>query len=284
MLIFKSSFFYYNNEFEIKSLNLMVFKITKSEENSQNIRQSRKTYKKSSDISDLLKNQVRFNIYSMLEVFGELSLTKLAYKLHKSKSTIHEHLKRLLETGLISTPIKKPSLSKSNVFENYYKLSENYRNVLSHIDDQLDLLTPMTKRKAKHILQMGKSMTKFFISSLEKKLSFYHEMEASIEKNPDQIIEIISEMNSFETDNDGDIQKNSKGENIFHSENFNSFNYYNNSQLDYMRERLFSFYTELENNKRFIELGRKEKDRGSLVITTVIPLKRIFDFNNSPKN
>jgi DNA-binding transcriptional ArsR family regulator len=220
---------------------------------------------------------VRFNIYSMLEVFGELSLTNLAEKLHKSKSTIHEHLKRLIETGLISAPIKKPSHLKKNVYENYYKLSENYVEILSHIDDQTNLDTPMTKKKAKNVIQMGKSMVKLFISFLEKKFSFLHEMEKSMEKEPDQIVNLINEMNHIKTDDIGDVLKDSNGENLFHSENFNSFNFYNSYQLDYMREKLFKLYKDLESDEYFIGLGNKEKARGSLVITTVIPLKRIIE-------
>ena len=54
-----------------------------------------------SDLIDLFKSKSKFEIYNHLKMFGQLSLTELAEKLGKSKSTIHEHLKPLLQYDLV---------------------------------------------------------------------------------------------------------------------------------------------------------------------------------------
>ena len=52
------------------------------------------------ELADLLKGKTKFQIYTYLEMYGELSLTKIAKKLNKSKSTIYEHLKILHEINI----------------------------------------------------------------------------------------------------------------------------------------------------------------------------------------
>ncbi|MFW9781638.1 MAG: ArsR family transcriptional regulator, partial [Candidatus Heimdallarchaeota archaeon] len=44
---------------------------------------------------------IRLQIWGLLNVYPELSFTELAKKLGKSKSTIHPHLQKLIELGII---------------------------------------------------------------------------------------------------------------------------------------------------------------------------------------
>ncbi|MBY8982733.1 MAG: helix-turn-helix transcriptional regulator, partial [Candidatus Lokiarchaeota archaeon] len=53
------------------------------------------------ELADLLKGKTKFQLYTYLEMYGKLSLTKIAKKLNKSKSTVYEHLKVLHEIGLV---------------------------------------------------------------------------------------------------------------------------------------------------------------------------------------
>ena len=46
-------------------------------------------------------NDIRYRIYGLLSVYPELSFTELAKKLEKSKSTLHPHLQKLIELGII---------------------------------------------------------------------------------------------------------------------------------------------------------------------------------------
>ncbi len=71
------------------------------------------------DISDLAG--IRLRIWGLLNVYPELSFTELAKKLGKSKSTIHPHLQKLIELGIVG--ISRKEHIRANIEAHYYSLT-----------------------------------------------------------------------------------------------------------------------------------------------------------------
>jgi DNA-binding transcriptional ArsR family regulator len=67
-------------------------------ENSRSYEDHLKSFKK---VLELLKGKLRSNIFLLLLVHGELSLTRLCEVMGKPKTTVFHHVSRLIETGLI---------------------------------------------------------------------------------------------------------------------------------------------------------------------------------------
>ena len=55
----------------------------------------------SSKNSNFFKNEIRFRIWGLLSMYSELSFTELCKRLIKSKSTVHPHLQKLIEHGIV---------------------------------------------------------------------------------------------------------------------------------------------------------------------------------------
>jgi DNA-binding MarR family transcriptional regulator len=70
---------------------------------------------------DIMSSEPKFQIWSMLSIYQELSLADLARLTYKSKSTIHEHLKKMIEGGIVYETRSEPS--KSNIEKKYYGLA-----------------------------------------------------------------------------------------------------------------------------------------------------------------
>ncbi|HUU78098.1 MAG TPA: winged helix-turn-helix domain-containing protein [candidate division Zixibacteria bacterium] len=65
---------------------------------------------------DVFNNRARFSIYIYLLIYHELTLDDFSELLQKSKSTIHHHLQKYIELGMIEDSIKPGSKTK------YYKI------------------------------------------------------------------------------------------------------------------------------------------------------------------
>ena len=53
------------------------------------------------DYYKVFQNDIRFQIWGLLSIFPELSFTEICRKLSRSKSTVHHHLQKLLEIGVV---------------------------------------------------------------------------------------------------------------------------------------------------------------------------------------
>ena len=81
----------------------------------------------------LLESEVRFRIFSLLHIYPELSFSKISNLLNKSKSTLHPHLQKLIEIGLIE--VSREEKVKGNFTRNYYSLKSGIFKELDYLDD-----------------------------------------------------------------------------------------------------------------------------------------------------
>lgn len=68
-------------------------------------------------------SDIKYGIYGLLNIYHELSFSELAKKLGKAKSTIHPHLKKLMELGIIE--ISRKQFVKANIKAYYYSLNQD---------------------------------------------------------------------------------------------------------------------------------------------------------------
>ena len=98
-----------------------------------------------SDIYAILNNELRFQIISYLLIFNELSMSDLNRKLKRSKSTLHRHIKLLIELGFIE--LSKEKKVRGSIKAKYFKLTNKFLNLLDYGEKKLKIRGDEVKKK-----------------------------------------------------------------------------------------------------------------------------------------
>ncbi|MFX1431618.1 MAG: helix-turn-helix domain-containing protein [Promethearchaeota archaeon] len=136
------------------------------------------------DISVL--SGIRYRIWGLLKVYPELSFTELAKKLGKSKSTIHPHLQKLIELGIVE--ISKKEHIRANIEAHYYSLTPDSDEITSVLG--CDLSHGLDKELVKMMAKSLKSLVLNNKKILDKYIKFFEYIE---ETGSDEIIKIWKE-------------------------------------------------------------------------------------------
>lgn len=134
-------------------------------------------------------NDIRYRIWGLLSVYPELSFTELAKKLGKSKSTIHPHLQKLIELGIVEISRKKHV--RANIEAHYYSLTPNAEEILSVAG--VDPSHGYDKEIIQNIAKSHKSFGMYNRKILDKFIEFYEYLE---ETNSDDIVEMYKKVYS----------------------------------------------------------------------------------------
>ncbi|MFX1480196.1 MAG: winged helix-turn-helix domain-containing protein, partial [Promethearchaeota archaeon] len=116
----------------------------------------------------------------------------LAKKLGKSKSTIHPHLQKLIELGIVE--ISKRERIRANIEAHYYSLTPNAHGITSIPGS--DLSHGLNKELVKMIAKSLKSVILYHKKFLDKYIKFFEYIE---ETDSDDIIKFWKE--TFKTKN-----------------------------------------------------------------------------------
>ncbi|UCG02688.1 MAG: helix-turn-helix domain-containing protein [Candidatus Heimdallarchaeota archaeon] len=92
----------------------------------------------------ILNSPVRHNIFFLLNVYRELSLTDLSQLLHKSKPALHRHIQKMIEAGIIKE--SKEEKVRGSIKAKYYKL---VKDVTQEYIDRAELLAVENPEKRK---------------------------------------------------------------------------------------------------------------------------------------
>jgi predicted transcriptional regulator len=229
-------------------------------------------------IWEMIKNKAKTQIYNAFRMYGRLSLTELAEKLHKSKSTIHTHLNFLLELGII-TKERVPLDSNPNVYENHYELSENAGEVFRAIDMEFKPFKKLTKEQIQQMIEPAISMNRLLKSYFETQIKYFKAIRDS--GFDDEAIEDFNKVISWVNDNEGNP--------VILSRNTNSFAFYAEKEYFKEMERIFELemYKDLDWDEIFSdqeiapEEGQLEKPM--LIIKSTIPYGYILEYLNKQK-
>ena len=130
---------------------------------------------------------IRFRIWGLLKVYPELSFTELAKKLGKSKSTIHPHLQKLIELGIVE--ISKREHVRANIEAHYYSLTPDADKITSLA--AYDLSHGFDKELVQRVAKSTKSIAMYNRKILDKCIKFCEYVE---ETDSDDIVEICKEI------------------------------------------------------------------------------------------
>lgn len=114
-------------------------------------------------IMDVLKSNTRLQIFFLLNIYKELSMTELAEILNISKSALHRHLKKLLESNIIE--VSREEQVRGSILAKYYHISDKLPGTNESLDHKsLFQEEDISKKRnnLKTILEFEKS--KFFVN------------------------------------------------------------------------------------------------------------------------
>ncbi|MFX1327524.1 MAG: winged helix-turn-helix domain-containing protein [Promethearchaeota archaeon] len=126
---------------------------------------------------------IRLRIWGLLNVYPELSFTELAKKLRKSKSTIHPHLQKLIELGIVE--ISKREHIRANIEAHYYSLTPDANEITSIA--AYDLSQGYDKEVVQKSAKAGKSKIIYQRRLLDSYIKF---LAYLAETDSDDIVEI----------------------------------------------------------------------------------------------
>jgi len=195
-------------------------------------------------VTEILKSEIRFRIFVLLNLYPELSFSEISQKLNKSKSTIHPHLEKLIKLELIE--VSREEKVRGNIPAKFYSLKKGYLEKLAGIDEESSEL-PVDEST----LMFFRTWTNFIIKTLEMYYKFFE-----IKASEGSISKILEEM-----------RKNKEG--------FSSMYFFSKEQ--YMKAR--DYYHEYQ--EKLTELEAEEnglkKERPFYIFTIAIPLKRVIE-------
>ncbi|MFX0040923.1 MAG: helix-turn-helix domain-containing protein [Promethearchaeota archaeon] len=237
------------------------------------------------DIMDLL-NKTRFQIFTYLNIYGKLSLTEIAEKLHKSKSTIHEHIKKLKEVnGIVEEKraiYSDPNSDKPKVFENIYSLNPDFSTELEAFIPGLNPKEP-TVDQAKAIIDLLLFSIKIRKANLNTAQRFIEKVSSNFGKDPEKTMidvkKLISglflpkyEIKKNESEKDAKERSNSREYPLI-----STYVHLSPRQFNILSEK-FTTFCQLFYSEEFKRASSNEKP--FIFMTTGIPIKSFLEFLN----
>ncbi|QEE17101.1 hypothetical protein DSAG12_02933 [Promethearchaeum syntrophicum] len=152
---------------------------------------------------DLFKSKINFQLWGLFSMYSKLSLSELAIKLGKSKSTLHPYIKDLLLREIIE--VKEELQVRGNIKAKIYGFKKGYdKRIFSCEEDEKCIKkTKFDKEFGKEFLRENIMKTKLFVKTLETQLAFFDKLLRSGIDGPDeraiQILERIYELNPDQT-------------------------------------------------------------------------------------
>jgi len=193
---------------------------------------------------EILRSEIRFSIFVLLNLYPELSYSEISQKLSKAKSTLHPHLKKLIKLELIE--VSREEKVRGNIPANFYSLKKGYLEKLADIEQDSSELPPDESS-----LVFFKTMTNFLIKTLELYYKFIENMASE-----DNFSMVLKEMR--------------KKKKMLSSMYFFSKEHY---------KKASDYYHEFTQKLNELEAEEEElkKERPFFLFTVVLPLKRIIE-------
>lgn len=236
---------------------------------------------KMANIIDLL-GKTKFQIFSFLNIYGQLSLSEIAQKLNKSKSTIHSHIQKMKEFDVVieeKRPIySDPGSDKPKVFENIYSINPNFETEFEAILPELNT-EDLTAEQAKTILDVMLFMTKIRIVNLEIQQQFFEKINANLENSPKEMINLTKKLiyGLFNPKCDINSEVDSKKSENQEFPLISAYVYLSPRQFNLFSEK-FTQLCQFFYSEEFQTLSTNEKP--IIFMGTGIPMKNFIDFLN----
>lgn len=236
--------------------------------------------KKSNSAFEILKSKSKFQIYSLLEMYPEISLNHLCLLMQKKKPTVHGHLKILIEAGIVAEPTFKSvegdperGTTKKNV-QAFYSLTENYQDIMNDTDPEPEILDDLSTTMIQNQVATAKAISNINIMNLTRVIEFFNKVEKKIQlegKVSPEIIAMFESMVGVEPDKDGFDRVYSEFTNSFYYFTEDQFHKYRIAYNTFMEE----FLDKIEHENKNSKLAKP-----NYVMSVSIPMKKIIEFLN----
>ncbi len=215
---------------------------------------SGKKEQKPKNLWEVLRFKTKFQIYGYLNVYRERTLAELSELTGKSKSTIHEHIKSLIEWGFVRETREEDS--HSNIKTKYFSWNKN-----------VDLEECCAEPKKDEILTEKKARNKI------KTLKSFVAYNKNILDNFDKFLDTLdNQLNEGETD-----KVISKIEEVYKTEGnarpFISIAFYTKENALKMQDEFYDLYKEIPDEEK-TEIGESPYFGGM----SLFPIKLIMDY------
>ncbi|MHA1987443.1 MAG: ArsR family transcriptional regulator [Promethearchaeota archaeon] len=125
------------------------------------------------------QSPIRSHIVGLLIMYPELSFTDLSKKMGRSKSTIHPHLKKLEEVGIIRVNREVHRGGNPAKFYSYNRESARKTTV-----GKIDKSSGINKDNAKKIITTEKNKMVVLKGVIEMYIKFWEQMEENLDEAP----------------------------------------------------------------------------------------------------
>jgi predicted transcriptional regulator len=223
----------------------------------------------------LIKNNAKMQIFNAFDMYGRMSLTELADRLYKSKSTVHTHLGFLLKLGIVKKE-RVPLDSNTNVYENYYELADNIDEIFGAIDYDYQPFEKLTKEQVQKMIEPAIAMSRVLKSFYETHIRY---LEAIRDSGFDEeAVNSINQALKWVEDKDGNP--------VLLARNSFSFNFYSEREFFQEKDRILKINR--DNNLNWDAILEEEDEtnqieRPLLIITSTMPYGYYLEYLNTQK-
>ncbi len=224
---------------------------------------------------NMIKNKSKIQIFNAFDMYGRMSLTELAERLHKSKSTISTHLKFMQKLGIL-TKERVPLDSNPNVYENFYEIPENVDEIFSAIDFEYRPFQKIPREQVAQLIEPAIAMSRWMKSYFETHIQY---LEALRDSGIDE--EAVNSLNQtlkWVYDRDGNP--------VMLARNSFSFAFY--SEREFFEEKGRIYQLDKYNNIDWDTVLEKEEsgsqiEKPFLVIKTTMPYGYYLEYLTKQK-
>lgn len=136
-------------------------------------------------IDEIVRSKTRFQICNFLIIYRELSILDLSRRIGKSKSTIYEHLKKMMDAGFVK--VSREEKSRSNIKRKYY----------SWIEKDSERIKPekFSEEYCRHKIDVLRSFAVLNQSILKNWIEFLENLEEKFEEgNLEEAVSIFKKI------------------------------------------------------------------------------------------
>ena len=216
-------------------------------------------------LEEIYTNEMRFHIIMLLQVYNELSLTELAEKVGRTKPTVHHHLQKMLELGVVIE--SREETVRGSIPAKFYSLSKQERNLPGVMFSWVIGTDDSKVRFHRLNIFLGalKSISHRFLTSFGLSEYYIKFIEQEADRGEQNIDYTMLEQ--------------------FHKENPSYWQYHllSDEQFEEYEEIYDDFNNKIKTLKEKQSSSGDTNDKSHLILVTTLPIRKILDLKQELK-
>ncbi len=228
-------------------------------------------------IHQIFLSKIKFRIYTLFEIYRKLTLQEIADKLSRDKSSIHPHVRKLIEIGILKPP-KEVDEKRNYILE----LTDDYEEKLNQIDGELEFENGLTPTLISQVTQMGSKWMQVEKSLLDEHIQF-NKIVNELNQKPEysqEVYDLYQSIFAFDLDSNGNVKLNENGLPSNTSQSSNAIYYFDEETYTDFRAEWLQL-----TNKYGKIMAKKNESLPSLrrsvcFLAHSMPIEKIVEYNN----